>query len=257
MFVHNINPILLKIGCLEVRYYGLVYLFGFVLIYYILNKRRDGLGLKKEEVESFLFYIILGVIIGARIFEIIVWNPSYYFSNPLQMFALWKGGMSLHGGIIGIVIAVYIFCKRYRLNFFKIADMIVIPAAFVLALGRIANFINGELVGTITSVSWCFKFPGYSGCRHPVQLYGACGRFLLFGYLLALKNIKKWKKGFLFWNFILFMGIGRFFCDFLREDSRMFGLSIGQYLSLIMVIIAGYVLGKYHSKNLNMSKEVD
>ena len=130
----------------------------------------------------------------------------------------------------------------------KLADILTFPALFALALGRIANFINAEIVGTITNVRWCFKFPGYEGCRHPVQLYGAVGRFLLLGYLAIFNNVKKFKDGFIFWNFVFFMGLGRFFCDFFRQDPRILGLSLGQGLSLVMVAVAGLVLMKYHKQ---------
>ena len=249
MFMHNINPVLLNIGPLEIRYYGLVYVIGFLLVYYILNKRKQELKLTKQDVESFLLYIILGTIIGARLLEVFIWGPSYYLANPLKILAIWEGGMSLHGGLIGVALVCYYFCKKHNIKIAKIADILVVPAVFILALGRIANFINGELVGTLTNVKWCVKFPDYKGCRHPVQLYGAAGRFLLFGYLLTLKKIKKFKDGFLFWNFILFMGIGRFFIDFLRDDARVLGLNMGQYLSIVMVIVAGYVLIKYYKKS--------
>jgi len=249
MFVHNINPTLLNIGPFEIRYYGLVYVLGFLIVYYLLMKKRDELKLEKKDVENLVLYLILGVVIGSRLLEVLAWSPAHYLTNPLKIFAVWEGGMSVHGGIIGVLIAGYLFCKKKKISLAKLADFIVIPAVFVLALGRIANFINAELVGTITNLPWCVKFPGYEGCRHPVQLYGAAGRFLLFGYLIALKKYKKFKDGFLFWNFILFMGIGRFFCDFLRDDSRVLGLSMGQYLSLIMAAVAGYVLIKYYKKS--------
>ena len=249
MFIHNINPTLLQLGVFEIRYYSLVYVLGFLLTWYILNKKKQELKLKKQEVESFIALLILGVVIGSRLLEVLIWEPVYYLANPLKIFAVWEGGMSLHGGIIGIALVTYYFAKKHKLNIAKLADILVLPGLFALALGRIANFINAELVGTITNIKCCVKFPNYEGCRHPVQLYGAAGRFLLLGYLLAIKKLKRFKDGFLFWNFILFMGIGRFIIDFLREDARLLGLSLGQYLSLIMVIIACYVLFKYYRGN--------
>jgi len=249
MFIHNINPTLLNIGPFEIRYYGLVYVIGFILIYYFLMKKRKELNLEQKDIENAVLYLILGVIIGARLFQFI-WNPSYYISNPLEIFKVWKGGMSLHGGVAGVFVVGYFFCKKHKISFGKIADIVVLPALFALALGRIANFINGELVGTVTNVSWCFKFPSYEGCRHPTQLYGAAGRFILLGALVWMDKLKEWKDGFLFWNFIFWMGLGRLIIDFLREDPRIWGLSTGQYLSLVLVIIGGYVLWKYYKKDL-------
>ena len=260
MIIHNINPVLLKLGPFEIRYYGLVYVIGFLVIYFTLMyySKKEALKLTRGEVENFSIFLILGVVIGARLFEVFGWSfvsgdPFYYIRSPWKIFAVWEGGMSLHGGIVGILLAGYFYCRKKKLSFTKIADLLVIPAVFVLALGRIGNFINGELVGTITNAGWCFKFPGYEGCRHPVQLYAAAGRAALGGFLLFL-NKKKWKDGFLFWVFILLMGAGRFFCDFIREDPRLFGLSFGQYLSIAMVIAGGYVLWKYYKKDLNIKK---
>ena len=250
MFVHNIDPTLLHLGPFEIRYYGLVYVIGFLLAYYFLNKKKKDLNLTKDDVESYILYLMISVIVGARLFEVLFWEPGYYFSNPIKILAIWEGGMAFHGSLVGVVLVTYFFCKRKKSSFAKLADIIVIPAVFALALGRIANFINGELWGTVTNVSWCVKFSAADGCRHPSQLYGALKRFIIFGVLLAL-NRKKHKPGFLFWIFIFLMGVGRFFLDFVREDLRFLGLSLGQYFSLAMVIISLIVLAKYYRTELN------
>ena len=250
-FIHNIDPVLLNIGPFEIRYYSLVYVIGFLVIYLALRyySKKGIVKLTKDDVENFSIYLILGVVIGARLLEVIVWNPFYYLMHPLKIFAVWEGGMSLHGGIIGIILVGYFYCRKKKINFVKMADLLVIPGVFVLALGRIGNFINGELWGTVTNLKWCVHFPYAEGCRHPVQIYGAFGRALLGGFLLIL-NKKKRKNGFLFWVFIALMGVGRFFCDFVRQDPRLLGLSMGQYLSLVMAAAAGYVLWKYYKKDL-------
>ena len=260
MFIYNINPVLLNLGPIQIRYYGLVYVIGFLVIYFALKyySNKGILKLTKQEVESFALYLMLGVLIGARLFVVFGWSfllgdPLYYIRDPLKIIAVWEGGMSLHGGIVGILLVGYFFCKKKKLNIAKVADLLSIPGAFVLALGRIANFINGEIVGTITNLPWCFKFPKFEGCRHPVQLYSAAGRVLLGGYLLLI-NSKKYKNGFIFWIFITLMGIGRFFCDFVREDPRFLGLSFGQYLSIVMIIAGIVVLIRYYKKDLNIKK---
>lgn len=297
MLTNSIDPTLFTLFGFEIRYYGIIYVIGFILLWWFLNKKRQELNLEKKDIEDFILYSIIGVIVGARLFEIL-WSPSYYLSNPTAIFKVWNGGMSLHGGIIGIILAGLYFSKKKNISFLKLADLAVIPAVFGLALGRIGNFINSELVGTVTSLPWCVNFKEYLGCRHPVQLYGAAGRFALFGLLLYFYKSKEkyhahsiikskfhnsihqqalrgdapsgnaassfsksrilkmlcayeFKDGFLFWNFIFFMGLGRFFIDFLREDSRFFGLSLGQYFSLIMVVVGIYVLLKHYKKNLN------
>lgn len=249
MLPFNFNSILASIGPFEIRYYGLVYVFGFLLVYFLLWHaiKKKKLNLTNEELDTFILYLMLGVIIGSRGFEVLFWEPAYYFTHPLDIFAVWKGGMAFHGGLIGAILATWLFCRRDSVMKKKVtiaimSDLLVIPAAFALALGRIANFINGELVGTITNISWCFNFPGYEGCRHPSQLYGALKRFIIVGILISINLVKKtYKPGFLFWWFIGLMGIGRFILDFYREDVRYFGLSLGQYLGLGMLLLSVFV----------------
>ena len=245
MWVHNLNPTLLELGPLEIRFYGLVYVVGFLFAWWLMFRYRDSLGLSKKEVEDLIFYIILGILIGSRLFHVFFWEPGYYLSNPLRIFFVWEGGMAFHGGLIGVLAAVWYFCKRFEKKFWKLADVIVIPGVFALALGRIANFINGELWGTVTDVDWCVVFPAVEGCRHPVVLYGALGRFVLFGFCYWLLR-KELKAGFVFWNFVFWIGLGRFFTDFWREDMRYLSLSLGQWYSLLMVIIGGYILWKHY-----------
>jgi phosphatidylglycerol---prolipoprotein diacylglyceryl transferase len=244
MFIHNINPALLSIFGLEIRYYGLVYVIGFLLVLFILIKQREKLNLTKDEIYDFIFYSIIFVVVGARLFEILFYEPLFYFSNPLQMLMIWKGGLSFHGALSGIVIWTYIFTKKKRLHFYDISDILVIPAAFMLFLGRIANFINGELVGKITNLPWAVKFQGYEGFRHPTQIYEALKNLLIFFVLLFLRN-KNLKKGTLTWLFILFYGTLRFFIEFLKEQtSFIFGIPVAQVLSILMVIISLYFLTK-------------
>ena len=248
MFIHNINPTLLHLGPLEIRYYGLVYLLGFIILYFVLNKNKDKLNLTKDDVYDLIFYIFLGILIGSRLMHIL-WELDYYILNPIKIFYFWEGGMAFHGGLIGVLIASYYFCKKKNISLAKLADTLVIPAVFILALGRIANFINAELYGTITNVSWCVKFPNVDGCRHPTQLYYSLKRFLVLGILIFL-NRKEHKDGFLFLNMLTLFGIGRFFIDFLIEEWHFLGLTLGQYLSTAMFIIGIYVLIKYYKEDL-------
>lgn len=248
MFTHNINPVMFTIGPFEARWYGLAYVLTFLLTYIYLRKNKENLNISLEDVDNFLLQIILAVIIGARLFAVFVWNPSYYLSNPLDIPMLWKGGMSLHGGIIGVILVGMFFCKKHNISYAKLADILVIPGMIGLIFGRIANFINGEIVGTITDVSWCVMFPGYENCRHPVQLYAAFGRTLLVGFLFWFKSLKKLKTGLLFWSAMFLMGVGRFLLDFIREDVRYLGLSIGQYLSIILFVVSAIVIYKYYIK---------
>ena len=249
MFVNNIDPTLVHIGPFEIRYYGIIFVIGFLLVYYVLHlySKKGKLELTKDDVDDYILYLMLGVIIGARLVHVLFTDPVYYFSSPLRIFMIWEGGVACHGGLIGAALVTYYFCKKKSISFMKLADIIVLPAVFALALGRIANFINGELVGTATNVSWCVQFKDAEGCRHPSQLYAALKRFIIFGILYFLSK-REHKDGFIFWVFILLTGIGRFALDFYRETSRLFGLSAGQYFSVVMIIVGAYVLVKHYRK---------
>src|SRR3989338_5485905 len=160
MFYNNINPALFHIGPFEIRYYGIIYALGFILAYffvYHLAKKRN-LNLTKDDVADLIFYLIIGTVAGARLFEIIFYEPAYYLANPLEMPAIWHGGLSFHGGLVGAILAAVLFCKKKKVHFYDLADIVVIPLAFALFLGRIANFINGEIVGRVTNLPWCVKF---------------------------------------------------------------------------------------------------
>lgn len=253
MWIHNLNPTLLKIGALEIRYYGLVYALGlFLSLGWLLYLRKKGrISLSKEQSWDLVFYLMLGVIIGSRLFEIF-WEPQLYFQKPWQLLMIWQGGMSFHGGLAGIIVANWLYCRKNKLDFWRIADILSIPVMLALALGRIANFINGELVGRITSVGWCVKFPAYEGCRHPSMLYAAGQRFLVFGGLLWLSFKEKaleFKAGFIFWNLVFFEGLGRIMVDFYREDILYFGFSLGQWFSLVMVVTALIVFIKKYKED--------
>jgi phosphatidylglycerol---prolipoprotein diacylglyceryl transferase len=245
MYIHNLDPTILNLGPLEIRWYGLVYVLGFLLGAYFLQRKQF---LSKDAAWDLIFYIMVGIIVGARLFEFL-WAPSYYFSNPLNIFKIWQGGMSFHGGLIGSILGTYVYTKKKSLNFWKIADILAVPAIFALALGRIANFINGELVGRPYDGKFCVIFPNYQECRHPSTLYAAFKRFAVFGWVLFLTLTKTFKPGFIFWNFVFFEGLGRFIIDFYRENSLFLQLSLGQWLSLIMIIISACIFLKYYQED--------
>lgn len=249
MYIHNIDPVIFSIGPLSARWYGLVYVLTFLFSYYFVKRHIKEFGVTREQFDAFALECILGIILGARLFAVFVWNPAYYFANPLKIFAVWEGGMALHGGLIGIALVGWRFCKKYNVDPARMADLIAIPAMVGLMFGRIANFINGEIVGTVTNVPWCVVFPQYDQlCRHPVQLYAAIGRAFLVAYLFILYKTKFVKKGFIFWSAMFLMGVGRFVIDFLREDPRWFGLSMGQYLSIVLAVVSAIVLYVYYYK---------
>ncbi len=248
MFIHNIDPTLLQIGTLEIRYYGLIYVLSFIAVFFYLNYliKHKKLPLTKEQLYDYILFLVIGVMLGGRLFHVFVYNPSYYLHNPLQIFAVWRGGMAFHGALIAIIVTTYLFAKKIKLNFYKLADLIAIPGAIFLFFGRIANFINGELFGHITNLPWAVKFQNIPGFRHPSQIYEALKNLLIFSILL-FQSKKKHKPGFLFWHFILLYGLFRFIIEFYRfSPNYYFGLSIGQYLCILMFIPAAYFLLKDH-----------
>ncbi|HLC66058.1 MAG TPA: prolipoprotein diacylglyceryl transferase [Candidatus Nanoarchaeia archaeon] len=242
-FTSTIDPVLLQLGPLQIRYYGIAYVLGFLLMWWWLRRaaNKGMIRLTTQQIEDIVFWLMVGVVVGARLGHVLFWNLPYFLANPLKIFAVWEGGMAFHGGLIGIVLAGWLWCRKHSFSFYPIADILTVPVIFGLALGRFANFTNGELYGPITNVPWCVQFPGVEGCRHPYQLYSACKRVLI-GLVLLMLSHKHWKEGFLFWLLLAVLGAGRFFLDFLREDARWFGLSIGQYLSAAVFLIAAFIL---------------
>lgn len=252
MFYNNIDPVLLSLGPLEIRYYGLVYVIGFLLGYFVLEhyRKKKDLRLSKDDIYDLMIYIIIGVVVGSRMVHVLFWNPMYYLSKPWEVLFLWQGGMAFHGGLIGIIFAGWLFAKRKKVSVWKIADILSVPALFALALGRLANFTNHELYGPVTSQSWCVVFQGTEGCRHPYQIYSFLKRTVVVGWLAWLMSMKKFKDGFVFWNFVLWVNVGRFVIDFWREDVRWLGLAAGQYFAFILSVVGIVVLVKYYRKDV-------
>ncbi len=225
-----------------INLYGIIFALNFVVVFiviraYFKSKNRD-----PELAYTGVIYAVLGTLIGARLFHVFYYYPSYFLTNPAEIFYIWQGGLSFHGGLIGVLISGFIFCRKYKIDFLEMADLIVIPTALFLGFGKIANFFNLELYGKITHVSWCVNFEGVEGCRHPVQLYEAVKNFALFLFLLCLHS-KKTKKGVVFLSFIFLYTLLRFFIDFFREYNAVYlGLGSGQFLNLAAFIISGYFL---------------
>ncbi len=252
VYVHNIDPVLFDLGFLQIRYYGLVYVIGFFIAYglltYFIKKKR--IALTEDERDTFLLYAALGVLIGSRMFYFLFYNFSTIIDNPLQLFKIWEGGMSFHGGLIGVLTGGYIFCKQYKKEFYEMADIVVIPAALGLGFGRIANFINGELYGRPTSLPWAVDF-GDGIPRHPSQLYESAKNFIIFAILWLLKD-KNLKKGTLFWTFIMLYGAFRFTIEFVRQPDPQLGfvlfnfLTMGQILTGIMAATGALILVKWY-----------
>ncbi|MBS3133256.1 prolipoprotein diacylglyceryl transferase [Candidatus Woesearchaeota archaeon] len=245
MFINDIDPVLVSIGPFSIRYYGLIFVFGILFSYFIfkyLAKRRK-LPLSGKDIDDAIVYGVIGAVLGARLGSVIS-EFGYYAANPLQIFALWNGGMAFHGGLAGLIIAGYYYSKKKKINFYAVADLIVIPVALALAFGRIANFINGEFYGTPTSLPWGVKFSGLEGFRHPVQLYESAKNLFIFAFLWAIKD-KNPREGTLFWLFIASYGALRFLLEFYKDlPPLIFSLTWGQVWSLPMFIIGACMLYK-------------
>ncbi|MBN1156890.1 prolipoprotein diacylglyceryl transferase [Candidatus Woesearchaeota archaeon] len=248
MFVHNINPVILEIGKLQIRYYGLAYAIGLLLIYYSMRRNKEKLKITFEQIDNILLWLAAGMFVGARLFSFLFSEPEVLLNNPLEFFAVWHGGMSFFGGFVGAFIAAFIYVKKNKINWKILADTIMIPLVFSLFLGRIANFINGELVGTPSTLPWCVVFPEYSSlCRHPYQLYAALSHLLLFfGLLYLSKKIKK--EGIIFYSFLIGYGFLRLISDFFRDDARFLGLTVWQYMCVVCLGAGIFFLVKGRNK---------
>ena len=249
----NINPILVELGPIRVTWYGLMYVFGFFASYLLVRyqmKRKD-FGVSKLEVENLYFYLILGLVIGARLGYVLFYDIKMYLKDPLEIFAIWHGGMSFHGGLIGVLIVGILFSWKNKKSFLKIADLFIVTAPIGLGLGRIGNFINGELYGRVTQVPWGMIFTTDNDHlpRHPSQLYeSALEGGILFLILWFLKD-KKLPTGGLLAIFLSLYGLFRFFVELFREPDPQLGFilgpfTMGQTLSAFM-IIGGIILFLY------------
>ena len=241
MFYHNLNPVLFQFFGLEIRYYGLFYLIGFVIAYFLMRflAKERKININKEDILDYLLYILVGGIIGARLGYVIS-HITMYLNNPIHVLFLWQGGLAFHGGLIGAIFTAMLFCKKRKISFYKLADITVIPFSIGIALVRLANFINGELYGRVTSLPWGVMFKDAEGFRHPYQIYASIKGMLIFVTLFLIRNNKN-KDGFLFWFFIMMYGGSRFLVEFFREPVYLFmGISFTQVLSMIMLLIGLY-----------------
>jgi phosphatidylglycerol---prolipoprotein diacylglyceryl transferase len=246
----HIDPDIIKVGPLAVRWYGVMYLIGFAVSYFLVHYqlRRKQVSIRVQDIDSLFLYLLAGLVIGARLGYVIFYNLISYLEDPLEMFAVWHGGMSFHGGMIGSVVAGIIFCRKYRADFWQLSDLIIVTAPIGLGLGRIGNFINGELYGRVTAVPWAMVFPsGGLLPRHPSQLYEfLLEGVLLFSLLWVIKD-KDLKSGSLTSIFLILYGLFRFFIEFYRQPDPQIGFisgyfTMGQVLSLAMILFGFGIL---------------
>jgi len=252
----NIDPVIVKIGPLSLRWYGMMYLGGFAASYFLVGYqlKRKKLALAVKDVDSLYTYLVLGLILGARFGYILFYDLGAYLRNPLEIFAVWHGGMSFHGGLIGSVFAGVLFSRKYRVHFWQFADIVIVTAPIGLGLGRIGNFINGELYGRVTDVPWAMVFPsGGPLPRHPSQLYECLLEGPLLFVILWLLKDRNLKPGVLLSIFLILYGIFRFVVEFFREPDVQLGLvlgpfSMGQVLSAAVILAGAGLLIYRHKK---------
>ena len=254
MVLPHLDPVFFRLGPLEFRWYGLMYIIGFIAAYFVIlaGVRKKKIGWTRDDVADFVFIVALGVILGGRTGYILFYNLSYYFDHPLKVFAVWEGGMSFHGGFIGAILAGILFVRKRQTGFFQMADIVAPTIPIGLGLGRVGNFINGELYGRITDMPWGMVFPnGGPMPRHPSQLYEALLEGPLMYLVLWLLGRKERPDGVIFWTFIALYGLFRFFVEFFREPDQQLGyilgpFSMGQMLSFPMFLLGmGMIWLKY------------
>ncbi len=251
----NIDPVLIQIGPVRIRWYGLMYVLGFAASYFLIQKQKRSreIGLTGQTAQDLIFYLAIGLIVGARLGYVLFYqytDYSMYLKNPLEIFATWHGGMSFHGGLLGATLAAYLFCRRRNLPFWAVSDSVIVTAPVGLGLGRIGNFINAELWGRPTDVPWAMVFPGAGPLpRHPSQLYESLGEgFLLFLVLWFLRK-REYRDGMMVVFFLSLYGIIRFFLEFFREPDAHLGFLLGQFtmgqLLCVAMILSGAVLALF------------
>tara|TARA_B100001750_G_C15365850_1_gene524693 strand:- start:103 stop:909 length:807 start_codon:yes stop_codon:yes gene_type:complete len=258
MIVHNFDPVLIDFGFLQIRWYSISYILGILLGWAYASKlirktAKDKYSvdnITKTQLDDLIIYLILGIIIGGRLGYIILYNFQYYSQNIIEIFKIWEGGMSFHGGLLGVVISILVFSNKNKLNFFKFSDIVSCVAPIGIFLGRIANFINGELYGKISNLPWAVIFPnGGSVSRHPSQIYEALLEgvllFILINFLALKKNLLI-KTGYISGLFLILYSILRIFSEIFREPDSHIGyifnyFSLGILLSLLTLII-GFVI---------------
>ena len=250
----GVGPVALDLGFFQIRWYSLGYLAGILLGYWLLLKllAKPGAPMSREHADDMILYATLGIIVGGRLGYIFFYQPSI-LQNPVDIFKLWEGGMSLHGGTLGTIFAIWLLARKYKLSFLRVCDYIACVIPFGLFLVRLANFVNDELWGRVTDVPWAIVFPnGGPEPRHPSQLYEAALEGLLMAAImwpLFFKTEARYKPGFLFGTAALIYGLSRFAVEFVREPDQQLqwlvqasGLSMGQWLTIPMILIGLFLI---------------
>ncbi|MDH5796024.1 MAG: prolipoprotein diacylglyceryl transferase [Anaplasmataceae bacterium] len=253
----NIDPVIIKISVFEIRWYSLAYIAGLIYSFFFIKHNGIKFISSEKNHDLHFFWGPLSILLGGRLFYVLVYNFNYYIANPFEIVAIWQGGMSFHGALLGVLIMSYLFCKSKGIKWLQLLDILATTAPLGLMLGRLANFINGELYGRVTNMPWAIRFPngGYLP-RHPSQLYESFFEGLL---LFIIVNIcyKKFKNkiGFTSIMFCYCYGIFRFFIEFTRQPDINIGyiftyFTLGQILCGAMILGMSIVLIKKKDKRI-------
>lgn len=261
MLIHpEFDPAAIRIGAFAIHWYGLMYLLAFAQ-FLLLGRLRiraaryQSLGWSYKDLEDLLFVGVLGVVLGGRLGYTLFYMPDYYLSHPLSIFKIWEGGMSFHGGLLGVLLALFWFAYRRKVSFFVVSDLVAPLVPFGLAFGRLGNFINGELWGRPTDLPWAMVFPMVDSIpRHPSQIYQFFGEGVFLGVMLWVYSSKSRRVGQVSGLFLLGYGVCRFLAEFAREPDAFLGLlglglSMGQWLSLPMIIFGIYLIVRVNAKS--------
>jgi len=245
MFINNFDPVAFQIMSFEIRWYSLAYIFGIIIGWSLCKKIFIKDTKINEKFDDYLTYLILGIIIGGRLGYILFYNFNYYLNNFFDIFKIWQGGMSFHGGLLGIIVASIIFGKKNNQDPFIYMDLVSLVAPIGIFFGRLANFINSELYGTVSNIPWSVIFVTVDNLsRHPSQLYEAILEGIILFLILMHFRKKNYltKPGLISGLFLIFYSIFRFFVEFYRVPDEQIGylafnLSMGQIISLVFLII--------------------
>ena len=256
MFINNFDPVAFQIMSFEIRWYSLAYILG-IIIGWILCKKIFIKNLDiNQKFDDYITYLIIGIVIGGRLGYVLFYNFNYYINNILDIFKIWQGGMSFHGGLLGIIIASILFAKKNNQDLFVYTDLVSLVAPIGIFFGRLANFINSELYGKVTEVPWAVTFVQVDNLsRHPSQLYEAIFEGIILFILLLYFRSKNFlaKPGLISGLFLIFYSVFRFCIEFFRVPDEqigylIFNLSMGQIISLVFIMIGTIV---FYLKNEN------
>ena len=237
MYVHQIDPVLLDLGVVHLWWYGLSYTLGFLNIWWYMRRHRDATGLTTAEVDALSVFFCVGVLLGGRFIEVVFDEWPFYSRHPWLIPAYWLGGMATHGLLLGAGAGTWLFARIYGKSFRALADAIVVPGALLMGLGRIGNFIDGQIVGAVTDGWWGVKFPDAEGFRHPVVLYDGLKNLLLVPYLAWVRRTNQ-TPGATAARFVFWYAFLRIFLDLFRDyPTHRLALGTGQTLNLAMTLL--------------------